>query len=385
MKDRHGWLLVVFSCACAADASQGDPGRETGPCIDDACLGGELVCLSDLCVDPNAVATTGGVGSDPSASGDPSADSESSANPSDTGASTACGGDDCGACVAPTHTPCDEGTDDPAQALGLGCEGEAALQVTVDGSPMAIGVRTGFGSSDTWAPREGAAFAVIGTGLVSELDMPPPKGDLDHEPANCNDDLGAFDPGGTLPDPLRAIDVAGDCVADPTLVGTGDCSNTIEGQLAQGVGAADYTELRIRGTVPPSVSSMSYSFAFFSAEYPYYYGDQFNDMFVAWLESERWTGNISFDAQGNPISLNAGFLDYRDDGGGRVEFAGTCIARHAGTSWLSSVAPVTAGEEITVVFGVFDVSDSLVDSFVFLDAFQWGCEQPDRPGTVASD
>src|SRR5690606_42121782 len=51
-----------------------------------------------------------------------------------------------------------------------------------------------------------------------------------------------------------------------------------------------------------------YNLAFFSTEYPGYYQTGYNDMYVAWLQSEVWTGNISFDEMGNPISLNAGFL-----------------------------------------------------------------------------
>jgi hypothetical protein len=140
--------------------------------------------------------------------------------------------------------------------------------------------------------------------------------------------------------------------------------------------------MRVFATVPPSNNSISYDFAFFSTEYPYYFGDVYNDMYVGWLESESWTGNISFDEGGNPISLNAGFLDFRDDGGTQVpELAGTCMQRHAGTKWLSTTAPVTPGEEITVVFAIFDLADPILDSYVFLDNFTWGCEGTSTPTT----
>ncbi|HWB81239.1 MAG TPA: hypothetical protein VG755_40020 [Nannocystaceae bacterium] len=64
--------FVAFGCGSTVEAG-GDPGRETGPCIEYQCLGGQLVCLSDLCVDPNAV--TGPSTEDPSVSSDPTADS----------------------------------------------------------------------------------------------------------------------------------------------------------------------------------------------------------------------------------------------------------------------------------------------------------------------
>jgi hypothetical protein len=185
-----------------------------------------------------------------------------------------------------------------------------------------------------------------------------------------------------LPAPLRVNNVGGDCTTDPSLLGTGDCSNTVQGQFSQGGSAFDYTEVRIEGKVPESNNSLSYDFAFFSVEYPFYYDTEYNDMYVGWLESESWTGNISFDEQGQPISLNAGVLDFRDDGGTMVpEFAGTCMKRHAGTKWLSTTAPVTPGETITLVLAIFDLSDPILDSYVFLDNFVWGCEGEDRPTT----
>src|SRR5690606_31741518 len=116
---------------------------------------------------------------------------------------------------------------------------------------------------------------------------------------------------GTLPAPMVGSDVGGQTCADnPDLIGMGDCSNTIESQLAGSVN--DYTELRITATVPNGVNSFSYDLAYFSFEYPDYYLSVYNDMYIGWLESEVWTGNISFDEMGAPISLNAGFLDYRD-------------------------------------------------------------------------
>jgi hypothetical protein len=126
--------------------------------------------------------------------------------------------------------------------------------------------------------------------------------------------------------------------------------------------------------VPHTATSIEYSFAFFSTEYPIYYGSEYNDLFVGWLESEQWTGNVSFDAQGAPISLNAGFLDFRDDDATLPELAGTCMSGHAGTKWLSTTAPVTGGEEILLVLAIFDLSDSQLDSYVFVDDVHFGCE-----------
>jgi hypothetical protein len=300
-----------------------------------------------------------------------------------TGVTPCAEGGDCGECIPSTHEPCDQGASNMIAALGLNCPGDAQVEVTTFGSPAAMAVRTGFGATAEWAPREGSAFAVLGSGLTTDLDLETPPGDLDIDPLHCNDDLGAmYDMGTSLPAPIQTVDVGGDCAMNPALLGTGDCSNTINGQFSQGGSANDYTEIRIVADVPITNNSLNYDFAFFSTEYPFYFGSAFNDMYIGWLESESWTGNISFDTSGNPISLNAGFLDFRDDGAGLAEFDGTCMKQHAGTKWLQSVAPVTPGETITLVLAVFDLSDSILDSYVFLDNFGWGCDGDDTPSTT---
>ena len=292
-------------------------------------------------------------------------------------------GMDCpSACDEVAHTPCDGGTSDVFNAMGLGCPGEIQITGTTQGAPEAIGVRSSFGTTGQWPPREGSSYVVIGSGSVLELDSPTPPGDDDSFPTHCNDQLSSPDPGGTLPAPIRVVDVAGDCATNPALLGSGDCSSTISGQFNQGGAAFDYAELRVIAQVPEGNNSISYDFAFFSTEYPDYFGQQFNDMYIGWLESESWTGNISFDEQGNPISLNAGFLDFRDDDGTDPALAGTCMRQHAGTKWLSSTAPVTPGEQITVVLAVFDLADPILDSYVFLDNWQWGCEGNSGPVTT---
>jgi hypothetical protein len=303
--------------------------------------------------------------------------------PADTGDEPSCEELGTCECTIPEHVPCDAGTNDPFQAMGLNCPGELQVNGSTSGPASARGIRSSFGSTNVFDPREGSVYAVIGSGLVGELDNDTPASDgngfFPHaDPTYCNDDLGAYDPGGSLPAPLKVQDVGGDCTANPALLGTGDCSNTIEGQFSQGGSADDYVELRFDVQVPPDIVSLSYDFAFSSTEYPYYYDSEFNDMYVGWLESELWTGNISFDGSGNPISLNAGFLEYT---GNAAQLAGTCMQQHAATGWLTTTTGVTGGETITVVFAIFDLSDSNLDSYVFLDNFEWGCVPTSGPST----
>lgn len=363
--------ILILLAGCAGEE------REDSGAVDD---GGGLTTPSSASIGE----------SDPMDPSDEDDDGETGDIKLDVGAGSGGGPQDCqegqdcpDECEAMAHVPCDEGTTDVFAAIGLGCAGEIQITGTTQGDPGSIGVRTGFGATDTWAPREGSSFAVIGSGSVAELDTETPPNDSNGGPTHCNDDMaGSPDPGGSLPAPIRTIDVAGDCTTDPTLLGSGDCSSTISGQFNQGGSAFDYAEVRVIANVPEGYNSISYDFAFFSTEYPDYFGDVYNDMYVGWLESESWTGNISFDEQGNPISLNAGFLDFRDDAANLPEFGGTCMKQHAGTKWLSSTAPVTPGEQVTVVLAVFDLADPILDSYVFLDNWQWGCDGTGGPVTT---
>lgn len=279
-------------------------------------------------------------------------------------------------CTAPTSKPCDDASDDPWHAMGINCPGSGSLTAEYSGDPSALYVHTGpLGSSDppAFPAREGEKITILSTGYAQELTM----GGI-----YASTDLPDNDPL-VLPSPIMTNPIIwGDCITYPGLVGMGDCSNTINGQWSQGTGAYDYAELRISGSVPMAASGFTYDFAFFSSEYPSYYKSSYNDMYIAWLQSDLWTGNVSFDDMGNPISLNASFLDYKDapnpidcpEPCEAPELQGTAMEFHAGTKWLTTTAGVFPGEEFTLIFAIFDVSDGVRDSAVILDNFEWNCE-----------
>lgn len=91
--------LLLALAACDGGSASGDPGFETGPCIEGECFDG-LECLSDLCVGPEGTSSddNGGPGSGPtgitdSGSGQTSAGSsdsnDSASSDSDPSASSA--------------------------------------------------------------------------------------------------------------------------------------------------------------------------------------------------------------------------------------------------------------------------------------------------------
>ena len=292
-------------------------------------------------------------------------------------------------CLVPTHQPCDH-LDYPSEearawrALGLNCPGEFQANVDYNGHYLALMVQEGqLGTYNpaTYPIREGEKMVILSTGDAYDVTQVGSDG---------NTSLPGNDPG-NLPAPMQPNKVSQteDCYDNESLVGMGDCSNTIADQFLGTNGAFDYAEMRFSIEVPTAVNAFAYNVAFLSWEYPDFYGWAYNDIYIAWLTSTEWTGNITFDQFGAPISLNAGFLDYKDAPNfidcplpcDAPELQGTGLEGHGGTQWLTTTWPVESGEMITVVFAIMDIQDNIVDSAVLLDNFHWTCFGG-TPGTV---
>lgn len=62
--------VLIAGLAACGPAAGAPPGKETGACVDAQCLGPELVCLSEVCVDPDAAPdATAGSGTDDDGTG----------------------------------------------------------------------------------------------------------------------------------------------------------------------------------------------------------------------------------------------------------------------------------------------------------------------------
>jgi hypothetical protein len=174
----------------------------------------------------------------------------------------------------------------------------------------------------------------------------------------------------------------------------------------------DAIGLTLQIKVPLNANGLQFDFDFYSGEWPEYVCTPFNDSFIAWLQSAAFPGtppgdlNISFDAKNNPVSVNNAFFETctmgastgccassgptgcggptgtatcvngpQTLGGTGYEDIGTyCGGQSTGggaTGWLTTKAPVKAGEVITLQFIIWDTGDPNWDSSVLLDHFTW--------------
>ncbi len=284
------------------------------------------------------------------------------------------------ACAAPVPE-CDADEADSeglAHALGLNCGPggvAAAGGLSVSGDPSSLMIVGSLGEDDTFAPRHGARALLLSTGRAEHVQLDPEEL---LEMTDCSQ-IGLpcpstdFDPSydlAELPAPLLTAPVT--CPEGQP----GDCSGTIDEQwFGDPRLAHDYTELRLTAEVPLGSLEVALQAAFFTAERPARlpYGD-YNDLFVIWLESEQFTGNIAIHpTQQRAMAVNELTYDHK---GFDPALAGFAFAEHVATDWATFAAPVTAGESITLVMALFDGGDGGTDTAVLLDNLHWNCSPP---------
>jgi hypothetical protein len=162
----------------------------------------------------------------------------------------------------------------------------------------------------------------------------------------------------------------------------------------------DGAALQVMIRVPTNAKGFSFDFNFYTYEWPVFICSTFNDFFVALLDpipQGQTDGNISFDSQNNPVSVNNAFLEVCGCSGGppctaggknfpcargNQELVGTGFEGHAATSWLVTKAPIEAGTTtITMRWGVYDSGDGILDSTTLIDNWQWIATPGTQVGT----
>ncbi|MBL9102689.1 MAG: choice-of-anchor L domain-containing protein [Myxococcales bacterium] len=268
------------------------------------------------------------------------------------------------------------------------------------GSPAANSrsIRPGFG--DVIKSQRGARLAVFSSGHAADAD--------DQSPAHA-----AFEPGKdmktTSPPPADWLDANGGMLPNPM------------GCVAPAVPAAnDAVMLTLTLRVPTNAKSFSAKMYFFSAEYPEWVCSDYNDFFVALVDSSADNPedkNVAVYDDGQtkwPIGVNLalvadGLFRQCDNGpvgcavmkntnydgcDGTAQLAGTgfdafddyacnMAQDNAGgaTGWLNLHGNVTPGETMTIRLAVWDSGGHIYDSLVLLDAWEWSVD-PAKPGVT---
>jgi hypothetical protein len=167
----------------------------------------------------------------------------------------------------------------------------------------------------------------------------------------------------------------------------------------------DPTGLEVVVRAPSNAHGFSFNFNFYTYEWPGFICSTFNDFFVAILSPipmGQSDGNISFDTQGNPVSVNNAFIEVcgcAASGGppclaggktfpcalGTNGLVGTGFQDqfndHGSTGWLFSTAPVDPGQQITMRWAVYDSGDGVLDSTTLVDNWLWIAEPGTHVGT----
>jgi hypothetical protein len=140
--------------------------------------------------------------------------------------------------------------------------------------------------------------------------------------------------------------------------------------------ANDPTTLGVSFNVPPNSNCLNFDYRFFSEEFPEFVGSSFNDRFIAELDQTTWTAAgqasnapLDFAARGTQISINS------------IGPTAVSPANAAGTTYdaasalVTTKTPVTAGAH-TVYLSIFDATDHIYDSAVFVDNLRFTNEPP---------
>ena len=186
-------------------------------------------------------------------------------------------------------------------------------------------------------PRNGPTFAIMTSGFAASAD----------------------DPNANLPDDGSAAD---------------DKSGDLSGGNVRGNTDFDVSVLKVDLSVPASANCLSFDFQFYTEEYADFVGQEFNDAFIAELDTTTWDtsgsaitapDNFAFAPGGAVVSVNA------------VGIGGFSLANAAGTTYDGATPLLSAAKQLTpgahsLYLSIFDQGDPVLDSAAFLDNLRVG-------------
>lgn len=301
------------------------------------------------------------------------------------------------ACLAPRdYDPCFAAVDEPLAAIGLGCSEDPSVAIPLEGPAMLLaedpdswrvaaylGVAEGQRSmARYWAAREpdeghnlDDRLLLLSTG---RLPAPDALGGIIVAPSSQAAEGDNQNPdAGPLPAPLRYEPGSNGGHGGTPLHdcdGVHDCSDSLAPLLAGGAALHDRVSLHARMVVPEGTETLALDFALLSAEFPEFVDSPFSDLFVAWVDSAAFTGNLAL-VEGRAMTstslAEAGWLQHQGDD---PVLGGTGFEGHGATDWLTLRVPVVEGEIVELSLLLADMGDPGVATLVVVDDLRWECE-----------
>jgi hypothetical protein len=189
-----------------------------------------------------------------------------------------------------------------------------------------------------------------------------------------------------------AILTSGDAsLADdtPQTKGSGDgTDNSGPPPAGRGDTAFDVTTLRLNVDVPAAANCLSLDYRFLSEEFPEYVGTEYNDAFVAEVDTSTWTTSGSALTAPNDFATHTAAEGVNVNGVGPVAVSAAEAADttyDAATGLVTTKTPITPGAH-TIFLSIFDQGDHIYDSAAFVDNLRFIAESPDtcKPPFVAA-
>jgi len=231
----------------------------------------------------------------------------------------------------------DRNSDAPDAVLGISANSFRGFSFTGSHSKKAIRALERLGQSSRLVPQEGYRFLALSSGPIWNP-APAGSGELSNR--------GRKDP---MPEYMGQVKI-----------------RSSKKQVF------DLHQVKLQLKAPYNARSFSFDFNFFSAEYPDYVNQEFNDSFYAILEAPSTnngrTTNIAFDADNASIEVDNNYFQKPFH---PIPNTGTGFDYHGSTGWLRTSWPIKGGELFTLTFSIHDEGDAIYDSLVVLDNFRF--------------